>query len=289
MSDVARAVRYCPLTVALTAALVGVGVFLQARPRDLPGAVAWASTNLHNLASHPVGALLASAVVTTRAPWVGVVIVAVSCCWLERRVGTLRTAAVALAGQVIATVLTEYGADAFAADHLSAASSPLRPDVGLSYVMYALLGAAALLVPTRWRRPALAALILAVGVPLAVAPGMTTTGHLLALACGVGAITVSVWRRGRSQPPQRVQERWPRSAEGSEELAVARLDRAVRPVGQGRALAGDPQRAGAPVGGVFGAGEQAARLQGAQHLRGHHRVRGGVVGERPLRHRPVGL
>lgn len=199
-----RAIRRCPLTAGLTTALIATSVVLETHPGELPRAVAWASTNVHNLGTHPIGALLASVAVTITPPWPGVVLVAVSCYLVERRLGTWRTAAIALAGQVIATILTEYGAAALAATHLTVASSPTRPDVGLSYVMYALLGAAALLLRPRWRRPAFAVLVVAVGVPLAIEPGMTTAGHVLALGCGA-AVLAATTTRPRSESARRGQ------------------------------------------------------------------------------------
>ncbi|MDP9166857.1 MAG: hypothetical protein M3O32_12485, partial [Actinomycetota bacterium] len=79
-----------------------------------------------------------------RAP-VQIAIVAVACTALERNIGARRTVLVALSGQVLATLLTEYGAEVGASLHLSATSPADRPDAGVSYVMFSLLAASLLL------------------------------------------------------------------------------------------------------------------------------------------------
>jgi hypothetical protein len=161
--------------------------------------VAWASTNLHNLAHHPVAAMLVSAFVVPGTLFPNVVIVAVSFTVLERTVGAGRTAVIALSGHVIATLLTEYGADA--QWHLLAHSSAQRPDVGVSYVMYPVLAASVLLLTARAKLALAGALIvsLSVLVPFPLTPGMTTTGHLLSVAIGAATMTLPQ-RRGRRHP-----------------------------------------------------------------------------------------
>ena len=164
--------------------LLTTALLLRTHPGDVGTVVTWASTNLHNLAHHPVAALLVSMFVVTGPLLPELLVVAISFAVLERAVGALRTAVIALTGQVVATLLTEYGADLGARSHLLAASSVDRPDVGVSYVMYAVLAASVLLLVGRARLVGVFAVGVCVLVPFLIAPGMTSTGHVLAVAVG---------------------------------------------------------------------------------------------------------
>ncbi len=96
----------------------------------------------------------------------------------------------------MATLLTEYGADLGARWHSLTASSAERPDVGVSYVMYAVL-AASVLVLTGWARlVGLLSVSVCVLVPFLIAPGMTSTGHVLSVAVGATAMAL-IQRRAR--------------------------------------------------------------------------------------------
>lgn len=182
-SRLARALptpRVTPLATAMVVALPGVAVALRLMggPGLLDDAVAWASTNVENLSSHPVASLTASAFIVPSGLAPALLLVGVGFAALERGIGTARTAAVAAGGHVGATLLTVYGAHVFtdAAAH--------RSDVGVSYAMFAVLAAAAWRLPGRARVAAVIALGAAVGIPFVLAPGLTTTGHLLAAALG---------------------------------------------------------------------------------------------------------
>lgn len=177
-----------PLATAMVLLLLITALLLHTHPSDVNPVVAWASTNLHNLAHHPVAAMLVSMFVVTGNLLPELLIVAVSFAVLERAVGAFRTAVIALAGQVIATLLTEYGADLGARWHLLTASSAERPDVGVSYVMYAVLAASVLLL-TGWARlVGLLSVSVCVLIPFLIAPGMTSTGHVLSVAVGAAAM-----------------------------------------------------------------------------------------------------
>jgi hypothetical protein len=182
-----------PLATAMILLLLIAALLLRIHPSDVNTVVAWASTNLHNLAHHPVAAMLVSMFVVTGNLLPELVIVAVGFAVLERAVGAFRTAVIALAGQVMATLLTEYGADLGARWHLLMASSADRPDVGVSYVMYAVLAASVLLLPGRVRLLGLLSVSICVLIPFLIAPGMTSTGHVLAVA--VGAATMALIQR----------------------------------------------------------------------------------------------
>jgi hypothetical protein len=177
--------------------LVLAAVWLRTHPAQVDRVAAWASTNVHNLAHHPIAALVASAFVVRDGLLPQLILVAVGFAVLERAVGAWRTAVVALSGQVFATLLTEYGADLGARLNLLVDSAPDRLDVGVSYAMYAVLTAAVLRLAGRTRIVSVLAVAVSVLVPFALAPGMTTTGHLLSMAIGAIAMAL-LTRRGRS-------------------------------------------------------------------------------------------
>ncbi|HEY2041756.1 MAG TPA: rhomboid-like protein [Jatrophihabitans sp.] len=179
--------------------LLLAALLLRMHPTDVSAVVAWASTNLHNLAHHPVAAMLVSAFVVPGNLFPNLVIVAVSFAVLERAVGAGRTAVIALSGHVIATLLTEYGAELGAQLHLIADSSAERPDVGVSYVMYSALAASVLLLTGRAKLAGALIVSASVLVPFLLTPGMTTTGHVLSVAIGAATMTL-LQRRGRRHP-----------------------------------------------------------------------------------------
>jgi len=194
-----------PLATAMVVLLLTTALLLRTHPGDVGSVVAWASTNLYNLAHHPVAALLVSMFVVTGTLLPELLVVAISFAVLERAVGALRTAVIALTGQVVATLLTEYGADLGARWHLLAASSADRPDVGVSYVMYAVLAASVLLLVGRARLVGVLAVGACVLVPFLIAPGMTSTGHVLAVA--VGAATMALMQRHVRRHDRRISSR----------------------------------------------------------------------------------
>jgi rhomboid family protein len=194
-----------PLASAMVVLLLTTTLLLRTHPGDVGTVVAWASTNLHNLAHHPVAALVVSMFVVTGALLPELLVVAISFAVLERAVGALRTAVIALTGQLVATLLTEYGADLGARWHLLAASSADRPDVGVSYVMYAVLAASVLLLVGRARLVGVLAVGACVLVPFLIAPGMTSTGHVLAVA--VGAATMALMQRHVRRHDRRISSR----------------------------------------------------------------------------------
>ncbi|MBD0676423.1 rhomboid-like protein [Streptomyces sp. CBMA156] len=175
------------------------------------------STNLDNLADHPVTALVGSAllydgtlteILTTGFGGTLITLgLGVCCClaWTERRFGSLRAAAVFLGGHVLATLLTalvillalRYG---WYPESVRTAS-----DYGISYGAQTVLALATLAVPRRARLPWAA---LVVGWPLSgdgewpgPLPDFTTVGHLLAAALGfalAAAVAVTAARRRRA-------------------------------------------------------------------------------------------
>jgi hypothetical protein len=107
---------------------------------------------------------------------------------------------IGLSGQVIATLLTEYGADLGAQLQLWTASPADRPDVGVSYVMFSVLAAGCLLLGGRPRVVGIAATSGWASLMFAMSPGMTSTGHLLSVGLGLATMQLA-GRPSRSQAP----------------------------------------------------------------------------------------
>jgi hypothetical protein len=173
--------------------------------------VAWASTNVVDLGTHPVGALGASALIvngslldpgTVITFWLGV---AGALWWLESRFGPVRAAAVYLGGHVGATLLTvpvilaAVHAGRYPEEVLSAV------DVGISYGAQAALAAVVVTLP--WWAWAPGA-VLVLGWPLLDAewsgllPDFTTVGHLI--AAGIGAVLGAVLFTSPPPGPARI-------------------------------------------------------------------------------------
>ena len=177
-----------PLATATALLLLVPAMVLHVYPGDTSDVVAWTSTNVDNLADHPVAAMLTSTFVVPGDVMPELAIVAVSLAVLERALGAVRTAVIALTGQVVATLLTEYGAKLGAQWHLIGGFSAQRTDVGVSYVMYAVLAASAMLLTRKTKLAGLLLVSACVLVPFVLSPGMTTTGHVLSVAIGAAAM-----------------------------------------------------------------------------------------------------
>ncbi|MCD2190444.1 rhomboid-like protein [Actinomycetospora soli] len=188
MSYVRRGPWTCGFLVVLLAAH---GWFALSPSAD--AVIGWLSTNLDNLARHPVGSLLGSAFVTTGSLvdpgtvltlWLGI---GVALWWVEAHRGARRAATVFLAGHVGATLLTAavlllaLGVGRYPEDTRSAV------DVGISYGAQAALAAVVVALP-RWAWAPWVLFVL--GWPVVDAewfgalPDFTTVGHLIAAAIG---------------------------------------------------------------------------------------------------------
>ncbi|HLY33455.1 MAG TPA: rhomboid-like protein [Jatrophihabitantaceae bacterium] len=178
-------VRATPATSALVGALVATSALLSAGAVDADWLERWASTNIVNLHHHPFSAMIASAFVLTGPSVVNVGFTAYVCGVLERRVGSVRMLAVGLAGQVIASLLTE-GAVRFAIRTGNESwSSAWRFDVGISYVMFTVAAAATLLAPVRLRRVLLFVGVAVTAGQLAAYHDMTSSGHAMSYVIGL--------------------------------------------------------------------------------------------------------
>jgi hypothetical protein len=123
---------------------LGMGTLaLDTRPAAVrAGWLAWASTNLANLAHHPVGALLASAFVIDENPAAWIVFALIGLVCASRVLGNVRTAVLVASVHVLATGISE----AILAYRIHTADAPPADrhilDVGPSYIVIAALAVA---------------------------------------------------------------------------------------------------------------------------------------------------
>ncbi|MCW2526917.1 MAG: hypothetical protein JWM76_1777 [Pseudonocardiales bacterium] len=175
-----------PFSVFLMCALVASTWWIQLSGVDADSVMDWASTDVQNLVSRPVSAIVASAVLIPDQDWiVTVALVALAAIPLERRIGSLRTMAVFASGHVLATIATE----GFVAVRIALGSLPdseaNRVDVGSSYGMWALFGAL-FYFAGRHRRYVVVLAFAYLGVQAGRSPDvLTSSGHLISLAIGL--------------------------------------------------------------------------------------------------------
>jgi hypothetical protein len=176
--------------------------------RDQAALLAWASTNVHNLARHPVGCMIASAFFPTGAQLLWPVIIALALFGANAVLGNWRTAVTCAAGHVIGTLVSE-GILAYQIAHgTRPAAERFITDVGPSYVVVTAIAVG--LLWGRWPVRCAAALDLAglvviggifSGIShLAVAP----IGHATALFTGCTVGSVLAWQRRRRLAAVRV-------------------------------------------------------------------------------------
>ncbi|MFF0410224.1 rhomboid-like protein [Kitasatospora sp. NPDC004745] len=178
------------------------------------------STNLDNLADHPVTALLGSALffdgtltdlgslsIGSTAITLGL---GVCCClaWLEQRLGALRAFGAFLAGHVLATLLTAVVITVALGHGWYPEDVRTADDFGVSYGAQTVLALCTAALPLRARVPWA---VLVIGWPLGgmdvtgPLPDFTTVGHLLAALIGFAlALLPAVRRRlgARRQRPE---------------------------------------------------------------------------------------
>jgi hypothetical protein len=188
---VARYVTAGPWTVGYLVLLLAVHLWMDVV--DPSAFVAWASTNVVNLGTHPLGSLVASALIvngplldagTLITLWLGI---GGALWWVESRRGPVRAAAVFLGGHVGGTVLTVPVILAAIRAGRYAEETRTAVDVGISYGAQAALAAVVVALP-RWARAPWVAFVL--GWPLVDAewsgllPDFTTVGHEVAATTG---------------------------------------------------------------------------------------------------------
>lgn len=197
------ALRWWPALVYPTAFLAA-SLAVAAQPPDRRGAaLLWASTNLDNLADHPLRALVASALVTDGDAVAWAVLAVVGLAGVVAVAGPGWAVAVAVAAHLAGTAVSEGSLGVRIARGLAPASQRGILDVGPSFVVVGLL-VATVVAGVRWWWRALAA----IGVAL-VAPSLfdglldgdvAALGHVTAIAVGALAGAALLLRRRRTAP-----------------------------------------------------------------------------------------
>ena len=144
------------------------------------------STNLADMSSHPFQVLVLSAFVI--APLGGLVLlipVVVLYGELQRWVGRLSTVLVVVFGHVGATLVVMTMEITAMRSRLVGLDIAVRPDVGVSYGMFAVVGALLARVPTRWRWPYLLACLVLLALLLITHLNFTNLGHATAWLIGI--------------------------------------------------------------------------------------------------------
>ncbi|MDQ6650948.1 MAG: hypothetical protein M3Z02_12650 [Actinomycetota bacterium] len=206
--------RRTPLTLGYLCLLALSTVLLHLLdPATRDALLAASSTDVAHLASDPLGVMVASALFLPDLHWlVHALELAAVLVPLERRYGAAQVLLVFACGHVLATLATELPVAYAVGHHLLPVAAAHRLDVGVSYGFYAALGSCLLLVRPRVRAALLVAAGAVVLVPLALDLDLTTTGHLLALACGLACAPLLRQRGNGAAAPRRpvelVQPRW---------------------------------------------------------------------------------
>jgi hypothetical protein len=189
--------RTAPFTYLTVGLLLVTSALLRTHPQDVDGIVAWASTNVANLTRHPVGATVASAFVVPTGLVPELLVVAVSFLVVERAIGTLRVVLIAVAGHVLATLITEGAVGIGISVGLLPGADVSRSDVGISYAMFAVVAASILLLPDTPRTVCVMALLTLVTGAVVTSHDMTSFGHLLSVVIGLTLMSLGQ-RRGNS-------------------------------------------------------------------------------------------
>jgi hypothetical protein len=149
------------------------------------------STDVDHLTRHPIFVLVTSAL------WVDGIVATL----LERRVGTRWVVAIFASGHIGATLLTEGSVAVGVHYGVLPATAVSRLDVGVSYGLAAMLGAAAGLLPRPARTIGVVGGWAYLGWPIASGLDMTSWGHIIALGIGVSWWP---WLRRRALPDREV-------------------------------------------------------------------------------------
>jgi len=185
--------RRAPFTVlCLVALLVTTAILSGAAPSAAQRVLVRASTNLHNMSSRPLRALVESAFWLDSpwlvAPMAGLFLLVMAP--VERRFGTSRTLLVFAVGHVGATAATvAVIADGVASGRLPRSLSH-AVDVGPSYGLAAVAGLLVAHLPGRRARLAAALLIAVLGLAAATRADFTDAGHLVAALLGLAVASV---------------------------------------------------------------------------------------------------
>ncbi|MFD2467087.1 rhomboid-like protein [Amycolatopsis silviterrae] len=185
--------RSTPFTFGYLVLLLGTSLLIRfGSPTFTDKLLAVSSTDAHNMARHPLTALLTSAFWIADGGWLPyAVIFAIAVAPLERRFGGLRTAVVFFTGHVLATIATELPVMALIHTDVLPHSAGHWLDIGVSYGFLTTAGALVALLSGRARIAGIAALeLFVIGVyvtddPASLASVVTVLGHACAAHFGL--------------------------------------------------------------------------------------------------------
>lgn len=180
--------RTTPFAVVYVALLAAGSIVLSVLDSgDHDAVLRFSSTDVDHLSKHPI------VVLATSALWVdgvvdavlAVLVLGIVATVLERRIGTRWVVAVFASGHLGATLLTEGSVAVGVHYGMLPATATSRLDVGVSYGLAAMFGAAAGLLPKPVRTIGVAGGWGYLGWPIATGLDMTSWGHIIALGIGV--------------------------------------------------------------------------------------------------------
>lgn len=145
------------------------------------------STNLSNMRTHPISVLVASAfVVSPLAQLLLVPVVVFVFGVAQRWLGRLPLVATWVFGHVGATLFVMSMEITALYRRVARFSIVVKPDVGVSYGLAAVIGLLAAHVPRQWRAWYVLGCFAATGLMLAIWTDFTSLGHLVAITIGLG-------------------------------------------------------------------------------------------------------
>jgi hypothetical protein len=180
--------RTTPFAFVYVALLAAAGIVLSLlNSGDHDAVLRFSSTDVDHLSKHPIFVLATSALwVDGVVDWVlAVLVLGIVATVLERRVGTRWVVAIFASGHIGATLLTEGSVAVGLHYGILPSSAASRLDVGVSYGLAAMLGAAAGLLPRPVRTIGVLGGWAYLGWPIAHGLDMTSWGHVIALGIGV--------------------------------------------------------------------------------------------------------
>ncbi|MFD9302679.1 rhomboid-like protein [Streptomyces sp. NPDC060048] len=145
------------------------------------------SSNIHELARHPIRALLSSAfwIQNPASLPLYVVLFETFHANVERWLGTLRWILIVATGHVTATLISQKLVMMAIQDHRAPRSMVHVVDIGVSYGLASAIGVLAYRLPGPWRSLYLAGCLAFFGLPLVTGGTFTDLGHAIALAVGL--------------------------------------------------------------------------------------------------------
>ncbi len=190
--------RRCPLTLLYSSVLLitGIGSFIYAKKTHR--AEKYVSTDLHNLEHHPIPSLFGSALFNDGNSITMFIVLVVALCTMELWIRWFRTLCIFLTGHIGATLLTYLVIEFGLAHDWYEPSIRHTSDFGISYGVFATLGALVARPPKakqRWAMLVVVVFYLALQDPFEIPSDFTDVGHTIALSLGLLIAGVILLRR----------------------------------------------------------------------------------------------